>query len=100
MTIHAKALGVLRVTGHITISNDRILRTEEMETPFGTLEVLVRRYDLDVLTESRTLGKKREKKEHEEYTQWIIPGRGLVREEKRSDDGSLRVRELIDFRTP
>lgn len=43
-TIHTEAriLAVIRMDMDITTAEDRILRMEEMETPFGTREVMIR----------------------------------------------------------
>ena len=50
-------------------------------------------------TDAKVMGKREQKVEREEITQWIIPGRGLYREEKRKGK-ELSVKELTDFKRP
>jgi hypothetical protein len=100
MKIKVRAIGIVKVDIDMRITEDKILRTEVRKTPFGKKELLVRKYTLAVKTYTRALGQHERENNYEEYTQWILPGRGLIREEKRDEDGDLTVRELVDFQTP
>jgi hypothetical protein len=100
MTVSVKALRLIHVNVNVVIKEDRILRTEEIDTPLGRRETIVRRFIVRTKSDNRIPGNREYEDARQEYTQWIIPGRGLVREELRSGDGSLRVKELTAFHKP
>lgn len=82
----------------LTFLDDQILRTETAETPFGRQELLVRRYTMTSDTEVKILGKRERETEREEVTQWIIPGRGVYKEETRDGKGKLtETKVLLSF---
>lgn len=82
----------------LSFINDRILRTEVTETPFGRQELLVRRYTMRSDTDVKILGKRERETEREEVTQWIIPGRGVYKEETRDGKGKLtETKVLLSF---
>lgn len=100
MTVSVKALRVIQVSVDVVIKDDRILRTEEIDTPLGRRDTIVRRFVVRTKSDDRIPGNREYEDARQEYTQWIIPGRGLVREEMRSGDGSLRIKELTAFHKP
>lgn len=94
-----KLLGLLNLHLTMTIEGDKILRRETRKTPLGEVSTIVRSYTMVSKTDVKVMGKREEEVEREEITQWIIPGRGLFREEKRKGK-ELSVKELTDFKRP
>lgn len=94
-----KFLGLLNLHLTMTVEGDKIFRRETRQTPFGEVSTIVRSYTMVSKTDAKVMGKREQKVEREEITQWIIPGRGLYREEKRKGK-ELSVKELTDFKRP
>ena len=94
-----KFLGLLNLHLTMTVEGDKILRRETRKTPLGEVSTIVRSYTMVSKTDAKVMGKREQEVEREEVTQWIIPGRGLFREEKRKGK-ELSVKELTDFKRP
>ena len=94
-----KFLGLLNLHITMTVEGDKILREETRETPLGEVSTIVRSYTMVAKTDAKVMGKREQEVEREEITQWIIPGRGLYREEKRNGK-ELSVKDLTDFKRP
>lgn len=94
-----KFLGLLNLHLTMTVEGDKILRRETRQTPLGEVSTIVRSYTMVSKTDAKVMGKREQEVEREEVTQWIIPGRGLFREEKRKGK-ELSVKELTDFKRP
>lgn len=94
-----KFLGLLNLHLTMTMEGDKILRRETRQTPLGEVSTIVRSYTMVSKTDAKVMGKREQEVEREEVTQWIIPGRGLFREEKRKGK-ELSVKELTDFKRP
>ena len=94
-----KFLGLLNLHLTMTVEGDKILRRETRKTPLGEVSTIVRSYTMVSKTDVKVMGKREQEVEREEVTQWIIPGRGLYREEKRKGK-ELTVKELTDFKHP
>lgn len=94
-----KFLGLLNLHLTMTVEGDKILRRETRKTPLGEVSTIVRSYTMVSKTDAKVMGKREQEVEREEVTQWIIPGRGLYREEKRKGK-ELIVKELTDFKHP
>lgn len=94
-----KFLGLLNLHLTMTVEGDKILRRETRKTPLGEVSTIVRTYTMVSKTDAKVMGKREQEVEREEVTQWIIPGRGLYREEKRKGK-ELTVKELTDFKHP
>ena len=94
-----KFLGLLNLHLTMTMEGDKILRRETRQTPLGEVSTIVRTYTMVSKTDAKVMGKREQEVEREEVTQWIIPGRGLYREEKRKGK-ELTVKELTDFKHP
>lgn len=94
-----KFLGLLNLHLTMTVEGDKILRRETRKTPLGEVSTIVRSYTMVSKTDAKVMGKREQEVEREEVTQWIIPGRGLYREEKRKGK-ELTVKELTDFKHP
>ena len=94
-----KFLGLLNLHLTMTMEGDKILRRETRQTPLGEVSTIVRSYTMVSKTDAKVMGKREQEVEREEVTQWIIPGRGLYREEKRKGK-ELSVKELTDFKRP
>ena len=94
-----KFLGLLSLHLTMTVEGDKILRRETQNTPFGEVSTIVRSYTMVAKTDVKVMGKREQEVDREEITQWIIPGRGLYKEEKRKGK-ELSVKELTDFKRP
>lgn len=82
----------------LSLVDDQILRTEMHDTPLGKHELLVRKYVMRSDTDVKILGKHEKESDSELVTQWIIPGRGVYKEESRDSKGKLtKTKVLISF---
>lgn len=98
LSVRVRAILLLDLKIRISLLDDHIDRLEQAQTPFGTRQLLVRKFTLRAETDTKVFGKRERETTDELKTQWIIPGRGLYKEETRTSDGKLKkTMVLIDF---